>query len=110
MTAADILALTRDARLSPYAMSAIPAWLWAADGTRVLWANATGAAALKAPSAGALTSGFSRREELAADIARLADTLPATARRSYERLRDIGSNLVCACSRVDVRATDTASW
>ena len=50
VAAPDILALTRDARLAPHAMSAIPAWLWAADGSRVLWANASGAVALDAPS------------------------------------------------------------
>ena len=43
VAAPDILELTRDACLAPHAMSAIPAWLFAADGCRVLWANASGA-------------------------------------------------------------------
>ncbi|MBW8857828.1 MAG: hypothetical protein JF604_26665, partial [Bradyrhizobium sp.] len=96
VAAPDILSLTRDTRLAPYAMSAIPAWLWAADGSRVLWANATGAAALGAPNVAALTKRtFTREEPLGADIARLADTLPPASQK-YERLRDIGTSLVCA--------------
>ena len=41
MSAADsIIALARDPRFSPYAMSAVPAWPFAPDASRVLWANA----------------------------------------------------------------------
>src|ERR1700752_1752175 len=102
VAAPDILALTRDARLAPYAMSAIPAWLFAADGCRVLWANASGAVALNAPSVRARTNRmFTPDEPLGADIARLAETLPPTSQK-YERLRDIGSSLVCACSRIEI--------
>ncbi len=102
VAAPDILALTRDARLAPYAMSAIPAWLFAADGSRVLWANASGAGALNAPSVATLAERiFTADEPLGADIARLAETLPPTSQK-YERLRDIGSSLVCACSRVEI--------
>ena len=69
VAAPDIQALTRDARLAPYAMSAIPAWLWAANGTGVLWANASGAAALNAPSVAALTAqNFSTEEPPGADL------------------------------------------
>ena len=96
-----ILALTRDARLAPFAMSAIPAWLWAADGARVLWANASGAAALKAASAAELTGrNFQADEPVAADVARLGQTLPQSGAPRLERVRGIGSNLVCSCSRV----------
>src|ERR1051326_1019977 len=38
----------RDPRLAHHAVAAAPVWLWAADGTRVLWANAAGAAVLDA--------------------------------------------------------------
>jgi hypothetical protein len=31
-----------DPRLVAYAASRLPAWLWTADGTRILWANAAG--------------------------------------------------------------------
>jgi len=103
MIAADFLiALTRDARFSPYAMSAIPAWLWAADASRVIWSNATGATALGAATPLALTERiFQADEPVAADVARLAETLPPTAKK-YERLRDIGTSLVCSCSRVAI--------
>ena len=102
VTAPDILALTRDARLAPYAMSAIPAWLFAADGSRLLWANASGAGALNTPSVATLAERiFTADEPLGADIARLAETLPPTSQK-YERLRDMGSSLVCACSRVEI--------
>src|SRR5438046_216703 len=102
LAAPDILTFTRDARLAPYAMSAIPAWLWAADASRVLWANASGAAALDAVSVSALTQRVLTSDEpLGADVARLAATLPPTSQK-YERLRDIGSSLVCACSRTEI--------
>jgi PAS domain S-box-containing protein len=104
MTAAapDILTLTRDARLAPYAMSAIPTWVFAGDASRVIWANASGAAALDAPSVAALSERtFSAEEPLGADIARLAETLPPTAQK-YERLREVGTNLVCSCARVEI--------
>jgi len=102
VAASDILILTRDPRLAPYAMSAIPAWLWAADAGRLLWANAAGAAALNAPDVAGLRERVFRTEEpLGADIARLAETLPPTSQK-YERLRDIGTRLVCACSRVEI--------
>ena len=39
------LALLRDERLAPIATSALPAWLWSVDASRILWANPTGAAA-----------------------------------------------------------------
>src|SRR4051812_36435112 len=96
-----ILALTRDARLSPFALSAIPAWLWAADASRVLWANASGAAALGAATPAALTERiFQADEPVAADVARLAESLPRSGAPRLERVRGIGSNLVCTCSRV----------
>ena len=98
-----ILALTRDARFSPYAMSAIPAWLWASDASRVIWANATGAAVLGGATPAALTERiFQADEPVAADVARLAAALPQTGAPRLERLRGVGSNLVCTCSRVSL--------
>ena len=38
------LSCLRDSRLAPLATSALPAWLWSADATRIVWANPTGAA------------------------------------------------------------------
>src|SRR4051812_44377700 len=108
MTSADIaadpiLALTRDARLSPYAMSAMPAWLWAGDASRVVWANAAGATALGVATPIALTERrFAPEEPVAVDVARIAAALPANGAPRLERLRGIGSNLVCTCSRISL--------
>ena len=38
------LGLLRHPRLAAVATHAWPAWLWSADGSRILWANAAGAA------------------------------------------------------------------
>src|SRR5258708_1983348 len=102
MTAADsILALTRDARLTPFATSGIGAWLWASDATRIIWANTSGAAVLGADTPAALTEKrFDPDEPFAQDIARLAASLPATGATRLERVRGTGSNLVSTCSRV----------
>jgi PAS domain S-box-containing protein len=100
-----ILALTRDARLSPFALSAIPAWLWTSDASRVLWANASGANVLGAATPAALTERiFHTEEPVAADVARLAGSLPQSGAPRLERVRGIGSNLVCTCSRVSLPA------
>ncbi|MES5488811.1 hypothetical protein QMZ05_39230, partial [Bradyrhizobium sp. INPA03-11B] len=32
-----------DVRLADHATDALPAWLWSADGARILWANPVGA-------------------------------------------------------------------
>jgi len=99
--AATILALTRHPRLSPYAMSAIPAWLWSPDASRVLWANATGAAVFGAGTPAELAERiFQADEPVAADIARIAVSLPQSGAPRLERLADVGSNLVCTISRV----------
>src|SRR5262245_21048302 len=107
MTAADsILALTRDPRLSPHAMSAIPAWLWAPDATRVIWSNVSGAAVLGAGTPAELAEQrFEPEHPFAADVARLAETLSKTGAQRLERLRGTGSNLVCTCARVTVAET-----
>jgi PAS domain S-box-containing protein len=101
MTAADsILALTRDAKLSPFATSGIGAWLWASDATRIIWANASGAAVLGAKTPAALTEKrFDPEEPFAQDIARLAALLAATGAARLERVRGTGSSLVSTCSR-----------
>ena len=49
------LALLRHPRLAALATSAWPAWLWSADGSRILWANAVGAAIFGAANASACT-------------------------------------------------------
>ena len=43
-----------DPRLAVHATSALPAWLWSSDGTRVLWSNPVGARAFGAANSTAL--------------------------------------------------------
>src|SRR3954469_5566620 len=102
MSAADhIITLTRESRLSPYAMSAVPAWLWALDATRVIWSNATAATVLGATTPAELAGWcYARDNPAAADIARLAESLPSNGAQRFERVRDVGTNLVCTCARV----------
>ena len=104
MSAADlIVTLACDPRFSPYAMSATPAWIWAGDATHVIWANASAAAVLGAATPAELAERrFEQAEPVAADIARLAGTLPANGAQRFERVRDIGTNLVCTCARVSL--------
>ena len=40
----SLLSFLSDPRLAPYAMGDIPAWLWSADATRILWGNPAAAA------------------------------------------------------------------
>ena len=102
----SILAYLRDPRLTAHATSALPAWLWSADATRVLWANPTAAAIFDAPSPAAMAgSTIDPRGTAALQIARLAGTLPHGAAPRLERLRGFGTRfraLMCACSRVSL--------
>jgi signal transduction histidine kinase len=110
------------AQLAESATGPSPAWLWSADGSRILWANAAGAAIFGAADSGACGSRrFAVSEPAAAQIMRLAQTLPPAGQTRLERLRGFGAGfgraLTCACSRtalgdgtpaVFVIATDTA--
>jgi PAS domain S-box-containing protein len=94
-----------DPRLAPLAHISAPAWLWTADGTRLLWANAPGAAAFAKkfdPTSG--------ERRLAADhpttreIARMAASLSDSGRPHLVRLRSFGGTLgqplLCSCARL----------
>jgi PAS domain S-box-containing protein len=99
------LAYLRDPRLSAHATSAAPAWLWAADGGRILWANAVGAAIFDAPGPAALAvRRFDAKDPAAIQIMRIAATLPTGRLPRLERLRGFGMGfaraLMCACSRI----------
>ncbi len=101
------LALLRHPRLAALATSAWAAWLWSADGARILWANAVGAAIFDAATVTALTQRrFDMRDASAVQIVRLAATLPSGAQERLERLRGFGAGfgraLICACSRIVV--------
>ena len=88
-----------DARLAAQALSPSPAWLWSVDGEKILWANPAAAAIFETPAPAA-----------AAQIVRLAGTLPQGGAPRLERLRGFGANfggvLTCLCSRIAL-ADDT---
>jgi PAS domain S-box-containing protein len=93
-----------DARLAAYALSPSPVWLWSADATRVLWANPTAAAIFETASPKAITAlQFDPQHASAAQILRLAGTLPAGGTPRLERLRgfgaSVGGTLLCHCAR-----------
>jgi signal transduction histidine kinase len=90
-------------RLASTAMSALPAWLWSIDATRLLWANPTGAAIFDAPAAAAIgATTFGSRGPAAIQVARLAASLRPDGATLIERLYGLGGEaggvLTCACS------------
>ncbi len=102
-----------DLRLAAHALSPTPVWLWRADGTRILWGNPNAAAIFDAASPGALAEfAFQPNQASAAQIVRLAGTLPHGGAPRLERLRGFGASfggtLVCLCSRI-VLADNTAA-
>src|SRR5580692_8031731 len=99
------LALLRDPRLAAPATSPWPAWLWSADASRLLWANAAGAALFgAADTRQCVQRRFDSNNPAAAQIIRLAATLPSAGPPRLERLRGFGLGfgraLTCACSRL----------
>ncbi len=95
----------RDPRLATHALNSAPVWLWSADGKRILWANPTGASIFDAASPVAVAATrFGPRHAAAAQISRLAATLPQGNSPRLERLRGFGARfggmLVCLCSRI----------
>jgi len=101
------LALLRDPRLAAPATSPWPAWLWGADASRILWANAAGAALFgAADTPECVQRRFDVKNPAAAQIVRLAATLPSAGPPRLERLRGFGLGfgraLTCACSRLVV--------
>jgi len=101
-------ALPRDPRLeaqvADHATSAAPAWLWSADGSQILWANAVGAAIFGTDPGACTARRFDPKHAAAVEIVRLAATLPPAGQPRLERLRGFGGNfgraLTCLCSRV----------
>ncbi len=83
----------------------MPAWLWGADGKRMLWANAVAAAIFDCGTPAAVMDvQFEPGHAAAAQIARLAATLPQHGMPRLERLRGFGAHLggtlLCMCSRI----------
>src|SRR5476649_2895731 len=103
----SLLGFLSDLRLAPYATGDIPAWLWSADATRILWGNPAAATIFNAPSSVALAGHtIDPKSSAALQIARLAGTLPHAAAPRLERLRGFGGRmggaLMCGCSRIQL--------
>ena len=95
-----------DPRLAAYAASRLPAWLWTADGKRILWANPAGARLFGAASAAALAEKtFGPADRHRRQVARLAGRLLANGAIRLERLQGFGASpgglATCGCSRFD---------
>ena len=95
-----------DPRLTAYAASRLPAWLWTADGKRILWANPAGARVFGTASAAALAEKtFGPADRHRRQIARLAGRLLANGAIRLERLQGFGAApgglATCGCSRFD---------
>src|SRR4030088_2055632 len=94
-----------DPRLAVHATSALPAWLWSIDGTRILWANPVGAKLFGAGNAAALAKKlFGPADRPRRQVAQLAGRLPLTGAIRLERLRGFGAPLgmlvTCGCARL----------
>ncbi|MBR0783608.1 PAS domain-containing sensor histidine kinase [Bradyrhizobium iriomotense] len=95
-----------DPRLAVHATSQLATWLFAVDGTRVLWANPVGARLFGAAHATALAEKiFGPADSHRRQVARLARQLPGSGAVRLERLRGFGARLgtlmTCACARLD---------
>jgi hypothetical protein len=95
-----------DPRLAAHANGPWPAWLWSADGTRILWANPLGVDALSARDLPALTAKiFGPADPHRRQIAQLAGRLNLDGAVRMERLRGFGAAAgilaTCSCSRID---------
>src|SRR5690349_12356756 len=94
-----------DPRLAAHALTPEPLWLWGVQPLRILWANPVGAAIFDAPSpAAAAALSFAPEHPAVPQIARVAETLPASGTPRLERLRGFGASLggtsICLCSRI----------
>jgi signal transduction histidine kinase len=98
------LALLHVPQLAASATSAKPAWLWNSDGSRLIWANAIGAAIFGAANVAAAARLEFRTDSAAAtQVARLATSLRPVGQERLERLRGFGARfgaLTCICSRI----------
>src|SRR5262249_8426834 len=95
-----------DPRLAAHANGPLPAWLWLADGTRILWANSAGIEVFGAHDGAQLSEGvFGPADSHRRQIAQLARRLNPNGAVRMERLRGFGAAsgalATCSCSRID---------
>jgi len=95
--------LLSEPALARHATAAYPAWLWSADGRRLILANPAGAAIFGAESGGG-SRDFEADHSAASQIAAIAPNLPASGAPRLQRLRGFGAGfgraLTCLCSQV----------
>src|ERR1700743_2737917 len=85
---------TGDPRLAVHATSALPAWLWSVDGTRILWANPVGARLFGAANSASLAKKtFGPADMHRRQLAQLGSQLPASGAIRLQRLRGFGAPL-----------------
>ena len=83
-----------DPRLAVHATSALPAWLWSVDGTRILWANPVGAKLFGSANGAALAKKrFGPADAHRRQVAQLAGRMPLNGAVRLERLRGFGAAL-----------------
>ena len=95
-----------DPRLAAHAQGKLPAWLWSADGTRILWANPAGLDVFSARDGARLTEKiFGPADPHRRQIAQLAGRLKVDGAVRMERLRGFGAApgalVTCSCARLD---------
>jgi PAS domain S-box-containing protein len=95
-----------DPRLAAHADGVLPAWLWSADGSRILWANPAGVDVFGARDDAQLTDKiFGPSDPHRRQIAQLAGRLAQDGTVRMERLRGFGAVpgglATCSCSRLD---------
>ena len=96
-----------DPRLAVHAASALSAWLWSSDGTRILWANPVGAHAFGAANSTVLANkAFGPADPHRRQVARLAGRMLANGAVRLERLQGFGAApgmlATCGCARLDL--------
>ncbi|QOZ31703.1 PAS domain-containing protein [Bradyrhizobium sp. CCBAU 53421] len=96
-----------DVRLADQATDGLPAWLWSADGARILWANPVGAQVFGAANGAELAKrAFGPADPHRRQIARLGYRLDAGGTLRLERLRGFGAApgmlATCGCRRIDL--------
>ena len=109
--AVSALDCLRDPRLALHATGAMPAWLWSADGCKILWANPTAAAIFDASSPAEIAA-LRVDESIANQIANLATTMSTGQPARLARLRGLpigfGRALTCLCSRIQLAERSSA--
>ncbi|WP_342713207.1 PAS domain-containing protein [Bradyrhizobium sp. B124] len=96
-----------DVRLADHATSGLPAWLWSADGARILWANPVGAQVFGAANGADLAKrAFGPADPHRRQVARLGPSLDAGGAVRLERLRGFGAApgmlATCGCRRIEL--------